>query len=341
MSEIIGTNSPWKKFPENIIRFASQFEGADSDFERLIGFLLLDVGVENLLKAYVLDSNLEYKNKNESTKGIIKKDSLPNSINTLNFGKIRFHNLVEATRETAYLRITDNEFKSVENFHEIRNIIYHEARKTFPSKQDFDEYLSLAKSLLQKLLGIEWESPDQSDKKSFPPDPEFNVEKALYKSVGPHETRAHFEDLQRDISVAIVLLRPQYATRIFEEKLKELWLNFADTIRSSPLSHLVEPELIKEFHSLTGQNISQARTILEICDDVTYLQLVVLLTAMGHDVNSEMKKYLEFRDYSRGGIDKNKEVTQNDIEKYHEYLSWVFTMQEKLNSFIEEKSSGS
>jgi len=60
MSENKNKDLPWQNYPIKFIKYASKFENTKDDFERLIGYLLLDVGIEALLKAYVLaDSSLK------------------------------------------------------------------------------------------------------------------------------------------------------------------------------------------------------------------------------------------------------------------------------------------
>ena len=129
---------PWQNYPKKLIQYASKFENTNDEFERLIGYLLLDVGVETLLKAFVLsDTSLEYGKREESVKGLVRKDTIPNSgITAVNFEKIKFHKLLETVKMAAQSKITDEQLKNVEHYHAIRNIIYHEGRKTIPPEQD-------------------------------------------------------------------------------------------------------------------------------------------------------------------------------------------------------------
>src|SRR5688572_20490916 len=107
---------PWQNYPKKFIQYASNFENTKDEFERLVGYLLLDVGVETLLKAFVLsDTSLEYEKRDESVKGLIRKDTIPSSgITTVNFEKIKFHKLLETVKIAAQSKITDEQLKNVE-----------------------------------------------------------------------------------------------------------------------------------------------------------------------------------------------------------------------------------
>lgn len=338
MSENKNSDLPWQNYPERFIRYASNFKNTQDDFERLIGYLLLDVGVEALLKAYVLaDSSLKYEKREASAKGVVGKDTIPDSkITAANFDKITFHNLIETVKLIANSRVSDEELRNAEHYHGIRNIIYHEGRKTIPSVQDFKEYLALAQSFLHRLLGVDSENRDQEEYILYEGIDEGDL--MAYHFIDPQK---EFNDLRHDILVAITLHRPKYATRALEEKLMKLQEEYADALESgsSSVYQFAKSELVKEFNELTGQKLDNTETILEICNDVTFLQLAVLLTKLGEDVNNEMNKYLRFRKYSMESNYEKRETTKENIEKSNEFIIWTERMQQKINSFIEEKIS--
>lgn len=319
---------PWQSYPKKFIQYASKFENTKDDFERLIGYLLLDVGVEALLKAYVLaDSSIKHDKREASAKGMIAKDAIPDlRITAANFDKISFHNLVETAKMIAKSKVTDEEFKNVEHYHGIRNIIYHEGRKTVPPVQDFKNYLALAKSLLQKLLDVENQERGSKAIDGF----EYLDLLISGKS---------FDDLQHDIAVAIVLIRPNYETKSFKHSLWELRRE-VDALSSMPVNspsyQIVETELIKRFNDLTGTKIADTDFILKACFDITYLQLAVLLSKMQEDVFTELEKYIRFRDFSKKPIPNIDEITQEYKNNSDSYNNWVSNIREKINSWFEE-----
>ena len=63
------------------------------------------------------------------------------------------------------------------------------------------------------------------------------------------------------------------------------------------------------------------------------------MAALKEDVHIEINQYIEFRDYSMKDKRDYKEITTDDIRKQGEFTLWIRTMQEKTNSFIEEKIS--
>ena len=338
---------PWQTYPKKFIQYASNFENTKDEFERLIGYLLLDVGVETFLKAFVLsDTSLEHGKRDESIKGLVRKDTIPNSgITAVNFEKIKFHKLLETVKAAAQSKVTDEQLKNVGHYHAIRNIIYHEGRKTIPSEHDFKNYLILARLFLNTLLNVTLENPDQSEDQeqkdnSLPED----IDKWDFLGYIPFNPWGMFNELRHDISIATTLHRPKYATRSFEEKLKELWKKYVDTL--APGSEIpasvygfAESELVKEFNTLTGQKLNDTELILEICNDVPLLQFGVFMAVFKEDVHNEMKRYIEFRDYSMKDKRDYKEITKEDVRKQKEFSSWIEVMQERINAFIEEKIS--
>ena len=322
---------PWQNYPKKFIRYASNFENTKDDFERLIGYLLLDVGVEALLKAYVLaDSSLKYEKREASAKGMVGKDTISDSkITAANFDKITFHNLIETVKLIARSKVTDAELKHAEHYHGIRNIIYHEGRKTVPSVQDFKNYLALAKSLLQKLLAVEHQGQGMKAINEF----EY-LDLLISGNV--------FSDLQHDIAVAIVLIHANYETRSFKQSLWEIGRE-VDALSSMPLNsssyQIVETELIKRFNELTGTKIADIDFILKACFDISYLQLATLLSKMQEDVFGELEKYVRFRDFSKKPIPNIDEITQGYKDNLDSYNDWVSNMREKINSWFEENIS--
>lgn len=333
-------NLPWQNYPERFIRYASKFERTKDEFERLIGYLLLDVGVESLLKAFILaDTSLKYPEREASAKGVVAKDAISDSkISAVNFEKITFHNLLETVKLAAKSKVTDGELRSAEHYHGIRNIIYHEGRKTIPSEQDFRNYLSLGKSLLNKLLEIEknqqgvYNKPKLMDELSY---------LWLHWEGNPRRT---FDDLRRDIAVAIVLLHPEYASKRLEERLNRLGPE-VDALSSipydSPTYKFAENELIRQFNNITGQNISNIDIITSACFDVTYLQLGILLSKIQEHVWGELEKYQQFKSFSTKPIPEYDDITQEYENSLDNFNEWVYGMQQKINSWFEETISKS
>lgn len=322
-------DTPWLNYPEKLIQYASKFKDTKDDFERLVGYLLLDVGVESLLKAFVLaDTSLKYPEREASAKGLIEKDKISESkISAVNFEKIKFHELLEKVRLIVKSKVTDDELKNAEHYHGIRNIIYHEGRKTFPSTQDFNDYLVLANSLLHKLFSTD---KQVANHKSVIDNVEYAFLSLLQNS---------FSYLRHDIEIASVLVYPIYSTKSFQDSLIELGQE-VDALRNIPygssIYEFAETEVIKKFNKLTDTKITDINFILEACFDVTYLQLAALLSIMHEDVFDELKKYVKYYDFSRKPVPDYNEITQEYMADVKSFQDWINTTREKINSWFEQ-----
>jgi len=127
----------WYILPTKLIEIGIQNSKKDDDFDRHLSFLLLDVGVENALKAF-LEEGVEKIGFSE----LIKK------VNTI---------LIE--RKTQGLDLNE-----VMKFHKIRNKLYHEGNGITPTKEHVKEYGILAENLLKVLLDIEINNTENDDK---------------------------------------------------------------------------------------------------------------------------------------------------------------------------------
>lgn len=345
---------PWQNYPEKFVQYANKFENTKDDFERLIGYLLLDVGVEALLKAFVLaDTSLKYPERESSAKGMVGKDMIPDSkITAVNFDKITFHNLLVTVQRVVTSKVTDEELQKAEHYHGIRNIIYHEGRKTIPSAQDFKDYLALAKSLLYKLSGAVQKNHEQEtnsipnvignaeNNEQVSSQTPYAMDKDEYfflTSVDNPEST--FNDLIHDITVASVLVRPKYETTGFKESLWKLSSEI-DALGSIPFDssiyHTVETEIIQKFRYLTDTKTDNIEFIKTVCSDITYLKLAVLLSKLHEDVFDELGKYKKFRGFASRRLPEYDEITQEYIAELQSFRDWVYQTQGKISSWFEQ-----
>ena len=81
-----------------------------------------------LMQAQIFEKRKTYPD------GIIAKDKLPDSkISPAYFDKVTFHKLVETVKSIAKVKVSDEDLNKVEHFHDIRNTVYHQGKKTIPS----------------------------------------------------------------------------------------------------------------------------------------------------------------------------------------------------------------
>ena len=132
---------PWQSGPTEIIDHALDHLNRPSDLDQRIGFLLLDAGVETLLKTFLL---------------------LPERVTgvKMSFGKRRqaaegtFHDLVLGVESAAGDRLQGINLDHVRYYHSIRNKLYHEGDGVTVDAGRAEAYASIAVRLLDQLLGV-------------------------------------------------------------------------------------------------------------------------------------------------------------------------------------------
>src|SRR6266498_4182968 len=157
MSDSNNKNLLWHATAQKLIKYADRFRYTSDEFERQVGYLLLDVGVETLFRSFLtmpdFKSKLTFKKREEAAKGTVDKATIAGDKLTLaSFDELSFHKLVEAVRQVAESEVNENDLKESEHYHNIRNKIYHLGEGIVPAKEKFDGYRQLAERLLAILL---------------------------------------------------------------------------------------------------------------------------------------------------------------------------------------------
>jgi hypothetical protein len=98
MNKAIDKNPIWHDTATKLIQYGNKFKYTNSEFERQVGFLLLDVGVETLFRSYLtmpdIKAKLAFSKREEAAKGtVIKKDILGEKFTLASFDELSFHKL--------------------------------------------------------------------------------------------------------------------------------------------------------------------------------------------------------------------------------------------------------
>lgn len=323
MSEDKIKDLPWQITAKKLINFASKFKNTYDEFERQVGYLLLDVGVETLFRVFItqpgVEAKLGYTKRDKIAKGTIEKATIQRDEITLSgFDELAFHKLTEAVNQIAGEKVNNDDLKKAEYFHNIRNKIYHLGDGIIPTKQNFEEYLSLANSLLDALLGV------NGTVKNF--DLGIDEIEAVFSEFNK---KMSYEELETEIAVATEILYPKYATRILEAKIKKLKnLYDEENVRESRV------EMIEGFNEVTGTEIHDFKFIEECVNDITYLRLFALLSKT--DINkNEIDKYLEYRKWTQVPVKPTNEFTPEYAAKINDYITWRKKITKKIDILIE------
>ncbi|MFW6116455.1 MAG: hypothetical protein ACOC6F_01895 [bacterium] len=139
---------PWQSGPTEVIEHALDHLNRTSDLDQRIGFLLLDAGVETLLKTFLLlppevtGVEMSYGKRKRAAEG-------------------SFYDLILGVEEAAGERLEDINLAHVKYYHGIRNKLYHQGDGVTVNAGRAKSYALLAVQLLDRLLGVTMDRPLQ------------------------------------------------------------------------------------------------------------------------------------------------------------------------------------
>jgi hypothetical protein len=134
---------PWQTGPTELIEFALNRIHQGNDFDRRLAFLVLDVGVETLIKTFLTLP--------DSVTGV--KTSFTARNNAAQGG---FHQLIQGLQDAIPERAAKFDLTHVQYYHGIRNTLYHQGDTVAAVRDDqLRGYALLAVTLLRELLNID------------------------------------------------------------------------------------------------------------------------------------------------------------------------------------------
>lgn len=140
---MINVKHPWQAGPTELIEYATTLSESEKEFDKLIAYLLIDLGVETLFKAYLkfeeTDFEMDLSEKQKAIKG-------------------NFPELVKGTKKASGGNLEEMDFKNVSYYHSLRNTLYHEGGGITISSSNVHAYANLAKKFLKTLMGIRLEN---------------------------------------------------------------------------------------------------------------------------------------------------------------------------------------
>ena len=140
---MIKTQHPWQVGPTELIEFALERMHKGNDFDRRLAYLILDVGVETLIKTYLA---LPESVTGAQTSFSIRAKALQEG----------FHSLIKALKESDPGKANEIDLSHIQYYHGIRNTLYHQGDTvvTVPVIQ-LGGYAKLAVRLLQVYLDVD------------------------------------------------------------------------------------------------------------------------------------------------------------------------------------------
>lgn len=135
---------PWQQVPAELIAHGLQHKNQGSeDFDLRVAFLLFDVGMETLLRTFLLlDRRLSGMKKHpRDRKEIVKSES--------------FYKLVDAVNEDMPSLFSEDDKSSALFFHDLRNRLYHDGNGINVTRNQVSDYADFAVKILTALLGVD------------------------------------------------------------------------------------------------------------------------------------------------------------------------------------------
>jgi hypothetical protein len=142
----------WQIFPTQLILHALSHAEKNTDFDKLVAYLTLDVGVEMTIKTFL--EKYHYRIWNDLKKEVQKSGR-----------DIRFCDIVEAVGKTN-INIQGIDIADANHYHNLRNDLYHKGGFP-PPEEDLKRYLELAQKLLNVLLDVNFTDIELSGESKY------------------------------------------------------------------------------------------------------------------------------------------------------------------------------
>jgi hypothetical protein len=293
---------PWQSGPAEIVQFALDNIRDSDEVNRRIAFLLLDIGVETLLKTFltlpetVTKTSLPYAERKRHANG-------------------GFHDLVKGVRLTAKVHGID--LNHVEFYHNIRNHLYHEGNGITIRQDYLDGYALTAMTLLKELLAVdltksvefEWLTRQQSPNRELL----TNTRKEFVAAI------EHLKDL---VQLFIERIEPRLIYPSTVAKLKEIATEI--TVASFPFK-------LYEFRTLMENNLKNAEMrswfLRFICEDMyadgsQVISNTEYVMELGRDPISLYLFligffYMPIGDVTKDSVYRDEDITFIDSDEYH------------------------
>ncbi len=137
---------PWQIGPTELIEFALERMHKGGDFDRRLAFLVLDIGVETLLKTYLTlpEGVAQFQ---------IKRGERLEAVDG------NFHELLRGVQSSNPKKASGLNFDYIEYYHNLRNTLYHQGNQvTAVSIYQLEGYAKLAADLLSAYLDVDLSS---------------------------------------------------------------------------------------------------------------------------------------------------------------------------------------
>jgi hypothetical protein len=327
-------NFPWQKSPTELVRHAIEHaKNKDSDFDKQMAYLVLDVGVEMIFKVFL--ANKAYGILQNLKKGDGKEKKAANEEPNIESSKegnkgergLNFHQLVEGVKKGAGDKLQGVNIDDADYFHNLRNKLYHEGDGVIPSSENLQRYLELAKKLLQILLNVDVNKSNIEETIET-----ITTEAGSLLTVGDmlYEIHGRLDHLRFCSSLIAEQLRPEWTTHKFEIELKYIGNNNPSWSEDPRTFIAYQEKRLQLFNELTSEQFTDHELVDALIHDPGVLHVQVAFQGFGDNWREEWEYYYA----NFVGDNMSKFLDRRDIvkayEKYKECRSWLIRIQEKI-----------
>jgi hypothetical protein len=335
---------PWQAMPTRLIELGIRYSQKESDIDHHVGFLLLDLGVETTLKAFLVANRIPIS------------------------PKLLFHEIVEKVqRELNNKNISsDIDFTEASYYHNVRNKLYHEAVSGIKStNENLQKYAEFAKKVAEQLLGViiediqepqQLQQPLQSDEsikdERFITDERKHKQRSIQELTD--ELKERFKCFHETCHFITELKRPNLATRQVAAQIAHIRKNFIDEEENVPVSpgsfsrqraNLLlsfAQERLAFFNQLTGKEFDDEDQdyVDFLLMDVNHIYATVAINQISEQDDGHWGKYMEYVELLPELPNRWSYSRKEDGEIYEEYNQvrvWTDKIQVELDSWLKQQ----
>ncbi len=311
-------DKPWQIMPAKLIKLGVSHADKDTDFDHQLAFLLLDIGVETVLKTYLVQ----------------KKQIVEN---------ISFPDLLSKVRNEVQKSKIEVDLESIDYFHKVRNKLYHQGDGVKPTNENLKRYSELAEEVISSLLGV-----DISEV-------ELDSEYIIWDERGPIEVRRAYGYLQkrmdyfhRSCGLVTELIKPKYSTRKFALEFQKIYKEMCNEFppespeEAQMLSGYIK-EKFRRFNKLLHTQMDDNYLINYLLKDINHLYVFVTMSQDADFSEERWDKYEEVGNLVENLTYLNIRTMTDPVllsAKYNEAISWIKTNQAIVDQKIEELAPG-
>jgi len=242
---------PWQRGSTELIQYSIKHLRSNNDFDKRRSFLILDIGIETLLKTY-----LELPAEITGTKTSFTKRQEAIAGN--------FHSLVQGVKDAAGERIKNINLEYIQYYHNKRNQLYHDGEGLTIQEDHLLGYLQLAVPLMKALLDVDLAAELEAElaeiEKRKATIQHFEKLLETINSIDRHEDLLLEET--RNLKELLVNF---FASHEFEEKLTEITSKYSlkqtDGVRED--NTLIQSERISPKPAIINEYFGELKNLLD------------------------------------------------------------------------------